>query len=503
MRKFSRQLTANILIAILVFVVSLWIHGDPFIVALREFIGPALAYYGFHFLVSLFLSKYEYHVRYSVKELAYRFNLSWVISALAALLVLAMSFSHNISRQMILTNLFGLLAGEYLLVLLVSIFRESVPILDPEEIAAEKVIDTSRLQPLPEEETAAGKTMTGIPALKDACPELIRFLTARCPHPSETCLVIDSTDSASLLSRPAGSFRTIVSVHPLNRTLYINHFLEVANSRLQVGGTLVVCAETNQQRKARIMRKYPPLFNKLYYLGDYLVMRVLPKLPPFRQLYYRLTHGKSIVMSQTEILGRLCASGFAIGEELKNNGVFCVSAEKKGAPLDNKYATYGPVIHLLRIGQGGKLVKMYKLRTMYPYSEYIQDYVYDRNRLAPGGKIRDDFRVTSLGRFLRRHWLDELPGLWNWVRGDVKIVGVRPLSKHYFSLYSPELQQRRIRFKPGLIPPFYADLPETLEEIQASEMRYLDAYEKAPLRTDLRYFRKAMYNILWKGAKSG
>ena len=160
------------------------------------------------------------------------------------------------------------------------------------------------------------------------------------------------------------------------------------------------------------------------------------------------------------------------------------------------------MIHLLRIGRGGRLVKIYKLRTMHPYSEYIQEYVYTQNHLASGGKIRDDFRVTTLGRFLRRYWLDELPSLWNWLRGDVKIVGVRPLSRHYFSLYSPELQQRRIGFKPGLIPPFYADLPESLEEIQASEMRYLDAYEKAPLRTDWRYFRKAVYNIVVRGAKS-
>jgi len=100
--------------------------------------------------------------------------------------------------------------------------------------------------------------------------------------------------------------------------------------------------------------------------------------------------------------------------------------------------------------------------------------------------------VTSWGRFLRRHWLDELPGLWNWVRGYVKLAGIRPLSRHYFSLYSPELQQKRIRYKPGLIPPFYYDLPETPDEIQASEMRYLEQYEKAPLRTDFRYFWKAL-----------
>jgi hypothetical protein len=45
-------------------------------------------------------------------------------------------------------------------------------------------------------------------------------------------------------------------------------------------------------------------------------------------------------------------------------------------------------------------------------------------------------------------------------------------------------------------------MPETLEEIQASELRYLDAYEKHPLRTQLRYFHKAIFNILFKRARS-
>jgi hypothetical protein len=52
--------------------------------------------------------------------------------------------------------------------------------------------------------------------------------------------------------------------------------------------------------------------------------------------------------------------------------------------------------------------------------------------------------------------------------------------------------------KPGLIPPFYADLPKTLEEIQASEKRYLDSYRKNAFLTDLKYLGKALRNILIK-----
>lgn len=84
----------------------------------------------------------------------------------------------------------------------------------------------------------------------------------------------------------------------------------------------------------------------------------------------------------------------------------------------------------------------------------------------------------------------------------MKFVGVRPLSSHYFSLYSKELQELRTKVKPGLFPPFYADMPETLEEIQESEIRYIKSYLKRPFYTDCRYFFKTFVNIALKGKRS-
>jgi hypothetical protein len=69
-------------------------------------------------------------------------------------------------------------------------------------------------------------------------------------------------------------------------------------------------------------------------------------------------------------------------------------------------------------------------------------------------------------------------------------------------LYTPELREKRVKYKPGLIPPFYADMPKTLGEIMASEMKYLLAYEKSPLLTDTRYFFLAIYNIIFRKARS-
>ncbi|MBI9054693.1 MAG: sugar transferase [Bacteroidales bacterium] len=164
--------------------------------------------------------------------------------------------------------------------------------------------------------------------------------------------------------------------------------------------------------------------------------------------------------------------------------------------------TYGPLVKLNRVGKNGKIIHVYKLRTMHPYAEYLQEYIYDKSALQEGGKFKDDFRITTLGKFFRKFWIDELPMLINFIRGEMKIIGVRPLSKHYFSLYSTELQEKRTKSKPGLIPPFYVDMPKTLDEIQASEMKYLIAQEKHPFLTDWKYFWKAVWNILFRRARS-
>jgi hypothetical protein len=103
---------------------------------------------------------------------------------------------------------------------------------------------------------------------------------------------------------------------------------------------------------------------------------------------------------------------------------------------------------------------------------------------------------------MRKIWLDELPMLYNWIKGDLKLFGVRPLSRQYLSLYSQELQELRKKVKPDLIPPFYADLPETLEEIKESEKRYLQSYLKEPFKTQCTYLYKAFVNIIIKGARS-
>ena len=118
------------------------------------------------------------------------------------------------------------------------------------------------------------------------------------------------------------------------------------------------------------------------------------------------------------------------------------------------------------------------------------------------GKIENDFRLTFWGKFLRRYWIDEFPQLFNLIKGDISLIGPRALSKHYFSIYPKQIQDLRSRIKPGLIPPYYADMPESFDEITSSEKKYIHKKLKYPIKTDLIYFIKSVYNIVFKGARS-
>jgi lipopolysaccharide/colanic/teichoic acid biosynthesis glycosyltransferase len=207
-------------------------------------------------------------------------------------------------------------------------------------------------------------------------------------------------------------------------------------------------------------------------------------------------------MSKAEALGRLCSCGFRILEIKEINNKLYFVGQKDKVPVYDLNPSYGPLFTMRRVGKNGKIINVYKFRTMYPYAEYLQEYIYETNNLTEGGKFADDFRITKWGACLRKCWLDELPMLYNLLKGDIKIVGVRPLSKHYYSLYTKELQKKRNDSKPGLLPPFYVDMPKTLEEIINSELKYLKEYEKAPLKTDFQYFWAILNNIFIKKARS-
>lgn len=298
-------------------------------------------------------------------------------------------------------------------------------------------------------------------------------------------------------------FDTIINFMPLNQIRGVNKLFLTVNDKLPDDGLWVCCYEPQSVTKRNILKSYPPIINWIYYSLFFFYKRILPKMFMTSRFYFDVTEGKDRVLSKAEVLGRLCYCGFDIVAERKIAGLNYVVARRKFRPEIAPRRLYGIFVKLNRVGKDGKVFQVYKFRTMHPYSEFLQAYIYEHYSLQEGGKFNHDIRVTTLGRFMRKYWIDELPMLINLFKGDMKLVGVRPISKQYFSLYSPELQEKRIHHKPGLLPPFYADMPKTLDEIQASEMRYLTMCEqRGTFITDFIYFWRICYTIVFKHAHS-
>ena len=110
----------------------------------------------------------------------------------------------------------------------------------------------------------------------------------------------------------------------------------------------------------------------------------------------------------------------------------------------------GPVLYRqVRTGQDGRPFRMLKFRTMVANADQLKAQLQHLNVLQPPDfKIPDDPRITRVGRVLRATSLDELPQLWNVVRGEMSLVGPRPTS---FAPHTYELwHTRRLEAKPGL-----------------------------------------------------
>lgn len=108
--------------------------------------------------------------------------------------------------------------------------------------------------------------------------------------------------------------------------------------------------------------------------------------------------------------------------------VACLIRSKLGSPV---------FFHQTRPGLNGRPFRMVKFRTM------------TGRRDSTGRLLPDDVRMTPFGRFLRASSLDELPELWNVLKGDMSLVGPRPLLMEYLPLYTPE-QARRHEVRPGM-----------------------------------------------------
>lgn len=286
--------------------------------------------------------------------------------------------------------------------------------------------------------------------------------------------------------------------YKLNHIPHLNDFLDNWNHEMKIGDQIECVAFTSHHEYAALLEKYPIGLGHFMVALKYVWHIMMPKIKMTRGIYFFFTGERHRSYSQTEILGRICRAGFKIVQEEDTNGQLNIIAEKRSEPLERNDTCVSPILKMKRIGKDGKWIEVYKFRTMHSYAQYLQDYVFEKNNLNKSGKLANDFRVNIWGRLFRPIWLDELPMLWNVLKGDMKWVGVRPLTQHFYSLYTPEMQKLRIKVKPGMLPPFYYErkTPQGLDEIQASERRYIESYLEHSFRTDWRYFWGTVTNIL-------
>jgi lipopolysaccharide/colanic/teichoic acid biosynthesis glycosyltransferase len=230
--------------------------------------------------------------------------------------------------------------------------------------------------------------------------------------------------------------------------------------------------------------------------------RAFPKLPFVNALYFFITGGKNRDLSKAEVWGRLSFCGFRVRAEEVVGGTRFVAAQRVAPPITNKRPSYYPVVRLTKVGLDGTLLSTHKVRSMYPYSEFLQKQIFEEHGLVGTGKFKNDFRLTEYGRWLRRYWIDEVPQIYDWLRGDIKLSGLRATSPHYLSLYPREFVELYIRVKPGLVPPLFNESTQGFDQVVAVEMDYLESYQTSPTLTDWRVLWATFQDIVFRGVRS-
>ena len=135
-----------------------------------------------------------------------------------------------------------------------------------------------------------------------------------------------------------------------------------------------------------------------------------------------------------------------------------------------------PIFSQIRCGRNGKPFKFYKFRSMCVDAEAKLDQLLEQNEMdGPAFKIKDDPRITRVGKFIRKTSLDELPQLFNILKGDMSIVGPRPPLPREVEQYDA-YQRQRLYVTPGLtcywqIQPHRNDL--TFDEWMELDIKYM------------------------------
>jgi lipopolysaccharide/colanic/teichoic acid biosynthesis glycosyltransferase len=148
-----------------------------------------------------------------------------------------------------------------------------------------------------------------------------------------------------------------------------------------------------------------------------------------------------------------------------------------------------------RCGLRGKTFTLWKFRSMVPDAEARRNELEKLNEMSgPVFKIRDDPRVTRLGKWLRKFSIDELPQLWNVVVGDMSLVGPRPPLRSEVEKYD-RWQRRRLSMKPGITCLWQVGGRNTIsfDQWMKLDLEYIDNWS---LGLDFRILLKTVYVVV-------
>ena len=155
-----------------------------------------------------------------------------------------------------------------------------------------------------------------------------------------------------------------------------------------------------------------------------------------------------------------------------------------------------PIFSQIRIGKNGKAFRFYKFRSMVVNAEDLLAGLQNQNEMrGPAFKMKNDPRVTKVGRFIRKTSLDELPQLWNVLKGDMSLVGPRPPLPNEVEQYTEE-QKKRLSVTPGLtcywqVQPSRNDLD--FGEWFELDMKYL---RERSMKTDIKIIFQTILVVL-------
>lgn len=151
-----------------------------------------------------------------------------------------------------------------------------------------------------------------------------------------------------------------------------------------------------------------------------------------------------------------------------------------------------------RIGKNGKIIHMYKFRTMVQNAEdMIKDFNEEQmEEFKRSYKLKNDPRITKVGKFLRKTSLDELPQIVNILKGDLSIIGPRPVIEEELELYGNK-KYKFLSVTPGLTGYWQANgrSSTTYEERIKMELYYVD---NCSLKMDIKIFFKTIISVLKK-----